>query len=183
MRLDQQCFDKPPEQQAHCLPRNTDQLVLDDGHSQSMVAALTSGPSTDLMGALSSTSLAGGGSFSPYVGAVVDLAKIFGSLRTAVYQYIPALSVPEQQELNLKLNNPPSFRNPKSVLVVGLPAVEAEQLPPLRPIDPNQVFCLQREPPWCSRPISPMILRFISKPNLAKKWPCLRQPTQRAVDS
>jgi hypothetical protein len=146
IRLDQQCFDKPTEQQAQCLTRNTDQLVLDDGHSQSMVAALTSGPSTDLMGALSSTSLAGGGSFSPYVGAVVDLAKIFGSLRTAVYQYIPALSVPEQQELNLKLNNPPSFRNPKSVLVVGLPAVEAEQLPPLRPIDPNQVFCLQRAP-------------------------------------
>ena len=59
IRLDQQCFDKPTEQQAQCLTRNTDQLVLDDGHSQSMVAALTSGPSTDLMGALSSTSLAG----------------------------------------------------------------------------------------------------------------------------
>jgi hypothetical protein len=146
IKLDQQCFDKPTEQQAQCLTQNTDQLVLDDGHSQSMVAALTSGPSSDLMGAISSTSLAGGGSYSPYVGAVVDLAKIFGNLHTAAYQYIPALSVPKQQELNLKLNNPPSFRNPKSVLVVGLPAVEAAQLPPLRPVDPGQVFCLQKEP-------------------------------------
>jgi hypothetical protein len=146
IRLEQNCFDKPTQQQAQCLTQNTEQLVLDDGQSQSMVAALTSGPSTDLMGAISSTSLAGGGSYSPYVGAVVDLAKIFGSLHTAVYQYIPALSAPKQQELNLKLNNPPSFRNPKSVLVVGLPAVEAAQFPPLRPVDPDQVYCLQKAP-------------------------------------
>ena len=146
IKLDQKCFDKPADQQSQCLTENTEQLVLDDGHSQSMVAALTSGPSTDLMGAISATSFAGGGSYSPYVGAVVDLAKIFGSLHTAVYQYIPALSVPKRLELNLKLNNPPSFRNPKSVLVVGLPAVEAAQFPPLRPVDVDQVYCLQKAP-------------------------------------
>lgn len=43
IKLDQQCFDKPTEQQAPCLSQNSDQLVLDDGHSQSMVTALTSG--------------------------------------------------------------------------------------------------------------------------------------------
>src|SRR6202171_4240884 len=59
IKLDQQCFDKPPDQQPTCLTQNTDQLVLDDGHTQSMVAALTSGPTTDLMGALSSTALGG----------------------------------------------------------------------------------------------------------------------------
>src|SRR5579862_981641 len=118
IKVDQQCFDKPTEQQAPCLTQNTDQLVLDDGHTQSMVTALTSGPSSDLIGAVSATSLAGGGYYSPYVASVVDLARIFGSLHTAEYQYIPALALPKQQQLNLRLNNPPSFRKPKSVIVV-----------------------------------------------------------------
>jgi hypothetical protein len=144
IKLDQQCFEKPVEQQTSCLTQHTDQLVLDDGHSQSMVAALTSGASSDLIGQLSNTRLAGGGYYSPYVGAVVDLARIMGSLHTATYQYIPALTVARDDQLALKLNNPPSFLKPKSVLVVGLPAVEAAQLPPLRAIDPNQDSCLQR---------------------------------------
>src|SRR5579862_5533222 len=146
IKLDQQCFDKPADQQATCLTQNTDQQVLDDGHTQSMVAALTSGPASDLMGALSATSMAGGGFYSPYVGAVVDLARILGNLHTAAYQYIPALALPKGSQLNLRLNNPPSFRNPKSVLVVGLPAVEAAQLPPLRAADPKQIFCLEKTP-------------------------------------
>ena len=146
IKVDQECFDKPAEQQPTCLTQNTDQQVLDDGHTQSMVAALTSGPASDLMGALSATSMAGGGFYSPYVGAVVDLARILGSLHTAAYQYIPALALPKDSQLNLRLNNPPSFRNPKSVLVVGLPAVEAAQLPPLRAVDPKQIFCLEKTP-------------------------------------
>ena len=146
IKLDQECFDKPTEQQVPCLTQNTDQLVLDDGHSESMVAALTSGPSSDLIGALSSTPMAGGGSYSPYVGAVVDLVRLMSSFHSADYEYIPALALPKQEKLNLRLNNPPSFRKPKSVLVVGLPAVEAAQLPPLRAVDPDQVLCLQKEP-------------------------------------
>ena len=123
---------------------DTSQLVLEDGHSQSMVAALTSGPNSDLIGQLTYTRLAGGGAYSPYVGAVVDVARIFASYHTAQYQYIPALAVPKDLDLNLRLNNPPSFHNPKSVLVIGLPAVEAEQFPPLRTVDANQIFCLQQ---------------------------------------
>ena len=146
LKLDQKCFDKPAEQQATCLAQNTDQLVLDDGHSQSMVTALTSGPSSDFIGAVSSTSIMGGGFYSAYVGAVVDLARILSNIHTAEYQYIPALAQPKQQQLNLRLNNPPSFRKPKSVLVVGLPAVEAAQLPPLRPLNAEEVFCLQKSP-------------------------------------
>jgi hypothetical protein len=146
IKLDKQCFDKPSEQQAPCLTQNTDQLVLDDGHTQSMVAALTSGPSVDLIGAVSTTPLVAAGAFSPYVGAVVDLARLMGNLHTAEYQYIPALAVPQKEELNLRLNSPPSFRNPKSVLVVGMPAVEAAQLPPLRAVNADQVFCLQKSP-------------------------------------
>lgn len=143
MRLDQQCFDRPAEQQASCLTQNTDRLVLDDGHSQSVVAALTTGPSSDLIGAISTTPVAGGGFYSAYIGAVVDLARLLGNIHTAEFQYIPALAMPEGEQLNLHLNNPPSFRNPKSVIVVGLPAVEAPQLPPLRNPGTDRVFCLQ----------------------------------------
>ena len=146
IRLEEQCFDRPPEQQSTCLTQHTDQLVLDDGHSQSMVAALTSGPSTDLMGQLSATSLAGGGFYSAYVGAVVDVAKLMSSLHSASYQYIPALSVPRATQVNLRLNNPPSFRKPMSVIVAALPAVEAAQLPPLRSLNKDGVFCLQKAP-------------------------------------
>ena len=144
IKLDNECFQKPRQQQESCLTQNTDQLVLDDGHSQSMVAALTSGSGPDLIGQLSTTRLAGGGAYSPYVGVVVDLAKMMESFRTPQYRYIPALALPYLDELNLKLNNPPSFRKPMSVMVVSLPAVEAAQLPPLRPVEANQGLCLEK---------------------------------------
>ena len=168
IRLEMQCFDKPVEQQPSCLMQNSDQKVLDDGHSQSMVAALTTGPSSDLIGAVSATPLAGGGSYSPYVGAIVDLARIMESFRSPEYQYIPALALPRQEQLNLRLNNPPSFRKPKSVIVVGLPAVEAAQLPPLRPVHPGRFivcrsrrwFCRWRERRWFFRRISGITLRW-----------------------
>jgi hypothetical protein len=144
IRIDEQCFNKPVEEQSSCLTKNTENLVMDDGHSQSMVTALASGPNSDLVGAVSATSLAGGGFYSAYVGAVVDLARVLGNLHTASYVYIPALALPKGEQMNLKLNNPPSFRKPMSVIVIGLPAVEAAQLPPLRAINADQVFCLQK---------------------------------------
>jgi hypothetical protein len=144
IKLDNDCFYKPRQQQESCLTQNTDQLVLDDGHSQSMVSALTSGSGPDLVGQLSTTRLAGGGAYSPYVGAVVDLAKMMESFHTPEYRYIPALALPHLDQLNLKLNNPPSFRKPMSVMVLSLPAVEAAQLPPLRAVDASQVVCLEK---------------------------------------
>ncbi len=146
IKVDEDCFDKPMEQQAPCLMQGTNQLVMDDPHSQSMVAALTSGPSADLIGAVSATPLAGAGSFSPYVGTVLDVARLMGNLHTAEYQYIPALALPSNDEMNLRLNSAPSFRNPKSVMVVGLPAIEAAQIPPLQTPDPNRVYCLRKSP-------------------------------------
>ncbi len=144
IKLDNDCFNKPRQQQETCLTQNTDQLVLDDGHSQSMVAALTSGSGPDLVGQLSTTRLAGGGAYSPYVGVVVDLAKMMESFHTPEYRYIPALALPHLDELNLKLNNPPSFRKPMSVMVLSLPAVESPQLPPLRAVDGKQVLCAEK---------------------------------------
>ncbi len=142
IKLDDKCFDKPTEQQVPCLMQNSDRLVLDDSHSQSMVAEL-SGPSADLVGQLSATPWAGAGFYSPYVGAIADVVRLMTAFRTPEYQYIPALALPKSDVLNLLLNAAPSFRKPKSVLVIGLPAVNSPQLPPLRPVDPKSVECLE----------------------------------------
>ena len=146
IKVNEDCFKQPVEQQASCLAQGSDQLVLDDTHDQSMVAALTSGASSDLITSLGSSPIVRGGSFSPYVGAVVDVVKLMGSLHTATYQYIPALSLPDKEELNVKLNAPPSFRNPKSVIVVGLPSIGPSSIPVLHPMDPKQILCLQQSP-------------------------------------
>jgi hypothetical protein len=74
----------------------------------------------------------------------VDTARILSSLHTAHFRYIPALALPTADTLNLRLNMPPSFRNPKSVVVVALP--------PLGPPNPNpasrsasaDAFCAQK---------------------------------------
>jgi hypothetical protein len=144
IKLDQQCFDKPSAQQVPCLTQNTDQMVLDDQHSQSMVASLTTGAPTDLLSQLSATPTARGGYYSPYVGAVVDAVRILSTTHTAQYQYIPALALPRKDDLSLRLNNPPSFRNPKSVLVIALPPVHAVPPPPLKAVDSTQVFCANK---------------------------------------
>ena len=141
IRLDQQCFDKPSAQQAPCLTQHTDELVLDDAHSQTMVATLTSGTQSDLLAQISSTPNARSGYYSPYIGAVVDVVRILNTIHTAQFQYIPALALPTNEGLNLRLNNPPSFRNPKSVLVVGLPPIRLVPAPPLKAVDAMQVYC------------------------------------------
>ena len=111
-----------------------------------MVAALTSGPSSDLMGAISATSLAGGGFYSAYVGAVVDLAKLMSRLHSGFLPIHSGVLGAQRRQVNLRLNNPPSFRKPMSVIVAALPAVEAAQLPPLRSLNKDGVFCLQKAP-------------------------------------
>jgi hypothetical protein len=144
IKLENQCFDKPTEQQAPCLMRDTDGLVLDDTNAQSMVSQIASGSTMDLMNQLSYSQIGKGGAYSPYVGAIVDTAKILGSLHTAHFQYIPALALPEKDTLNLRLNVPPSFRNPKSVVVVALPPVGAVKMPTLHPVNPAESFCAQK---------------------------------------
>lgn len=144
IKVDQACFEKPTAQQLQCLTQNSDQLVLEDAHSQSMVATLTSETSVDLLTQISNTPHLGGASYSPYVGAVVDVVRILSSAHTAKYQYLPALAVPQGDSLNLKLNNPPSFQDPKSVIVVGLPPIEKPSPPPVRAVDPKQVFCAEK---------------------------------------
>jgi hypothetical protein len=144
IQLEQYCFDKPTAQQVPCLTQNTDQLVLDDAHSQTMASTLTSGSSAHLVSQITSTPLAGAGSYSPYIGAVLDMARILATAHTAQYQYIPALALLKHDVLSLRLNSPPSFRNPKSVLVVSLPPVRSSPLPPLRAVKTKQIFCAEQ---------------------------------------
>ncbi|HSY13001.1 MAG TPA: hypothetical protein VK976_12495 [Verrucomicrobiae bacterium] len=143
IKIDDDCFKKPVDEQETCLTQNSNQLVLDDPHSQSMAAQLASGPGADLVGQISATPWAGAGYYSAYVGAIVDVVRLMTSFHTAEYQYIPALALPNQDQLNLQLNAPPSFAKPKSVLVIGLPAIEPPQLPPMHAVDPKGVYCLE----------------------------------------
>ena len=143
IRLDQQCFDKPTDQQVPCLSNNSSGMVLDDSSSSTMVDQLTSGNTRDLMNQIASTPRVGSGVYSPYIGAIVDTARILSSLHSAHFQYIPALALPTKDTLNLRLNVPPSFRDPKSVVVVALPPVSPARMPLLRPVTPGEDYCAQ----------------------------------------
>ncbi len=136
------CFKRPVDQQYTCLTQTGTQTLLDDGHAETIVSALSNGPGSDFINQASYTQLAGAGSYSAYVGAIVDFVRIVNGLHTAKYQYIPAIAEPENDALNLRLNTPPSFNNPKSVIVISLPAVAPAALPPLRPVDSRQISCL-----------------------------------------
>lgn len=137
-----ECFKRPVDQQYTCLTQTGTQTLLDDGHAETIVSALSNGPGSDFINQASYTQLAGAGTYSAYVGAIVDFVRIVNGLHTAKYQYIPAIAEPESDALNLRLNTPPSFNNPKSVIVISLPAVAPAALPPLRPVDARQISCL-----------------------------------------
>ncbi|MBS0334668.1 MAG: hypothetical protein JSS35_18005 [Proteobacteria bacterium] len=143
IKLDADCLQKTVELQAPCLVQGRDSLVLADGHATSMVQALTTGYSAELVQQLSYTPRAGSGYYSPYVSSVLDLAHIMDSVRTAHYQYIPTLATAHGDRLALLLNAPPSFQDPKSVLVVALPQVGASDPPPLHAVDDKQAYCAQ----------------------------------------
>ncbi len=143
IKLDNTCFDKYSEQEAPCLMQNEDSLVLSDSQTASITDVLTSGPSSDLAMQLSETPQADFGYYSPYVASVMDIARILDSFHTAQYQYIPALAMPHNDKVSLRLNTPPSFSNPKSVIMVALPAIEPPQPPPLHAVDATSTYCAE----------------------------------------
>jgi hypothetical protein len=144
VKVDEKCLDRVAQLQAPCLMQGQAALILDDGHSTSIVEALTSGPAGDLAMQASSTPQLGYGYYGPYVASVMDIARILDSFRTAQYQYIPALSAQHGNQLALTLNAPPSFQDPKSVLVAALPAVERAQPPPLHAVNPKEALCARK---------------------------------------
>ncbi len=145
LKLNQDCFQRPADQQAACLQQSQSALILDNG-SINPAQGLLSGPTSDLALQAGSTVGVTSGLYDPYISAAIDIGKILASFHTAQYQYIPALSDANGPEMNLWLNAPPSFHNPKSVLVVALPAVEPTRLPELHPVDPKQVYCMEQTP-------------------------------------
>jgi len=146
IKVDEKCLERIAEVQAPCLMQAQNSLILNDGHSTSIVEALTSGPASDLVMEASFTPQLNYGYYSPYIASVLDIARILDSFHTAQYQYIPALASQQGNRLALSLNTPPSFNNPKSVLVIALPAIEQPQLPPLHPVDPKASYCARRTP-------------------------------------
>lgn len=144
IKVDPKCLDRLPALQAACLMDNQSSLVLDDGHSTSVVEALTSGPAADLAMDASETPQLAYGYYSPYVASVLDIARIFNSFHTAQYQYIPALGSQRGARLALTLNTPPSFHDPKSVLVAALPSVGKAQQPPLHAVNPKDIYCARK---------------------------------------
>ncbi|WP_153067293.1 hypothetical protein [Steroidobacter cummioxidans] len=145
IRVDEKCLDRLPQLQAPCLMQGQETLILNDGHSMSIVEALTKGPASDLVMAASATPQANYGYYSPYLASLRDLGRLFDSFRVANYQYIPALATAVDKELTLTLNTPPSFQNPKSVLVAALPAVEQALPPPLHAVSPKDIYCVRKD--------------------------------------
>ena len=144
IKFDSDCLEKIPELQASCLTQNQDALILEDGHSASIVQKLTSGNSADLIQQMGSSPIANSGYYSPYIASFMDIARIWipSILRniSTFPRWLPNRTISSL----LNLIPPPRFTIPKSVLVIALPAVESPQLPPLHPVDPKEVYCAEK---------------------------------------
>lgn len=131
MKLNEDCLGKVIELQASCLLENRDSLVLADVHTSSMTETLAGAP-VDLAMQLSSTREAGMGYYSPYIGVIRDIARVFGAFSNPQLDYLPSLSVWRGEGVSFLLNAAPSFSKPRSVIVAGMPAIEANSPPRLR---------------------------------------------------
>jgi hypothetical protein len=146
IKVEERCLDKSPQIQASCLMQGRESLILSDGHSASITQELTSGAASDLAMTAGNAAQLKSGYYGPYIGSVLDIARLFDSFHTAQYQYIPALASAQGRQLALALNAPPSFHDPKSVLVLAMPAVAHPQFPPLHPVAPKDIYCVRKDP-------------------------------------
>jgi hypothetical protein len=142
VKVNGDCLTKLPDLQSACLLQDQESLVLNDGHSNAITDALA-GPGSDLAFQLSATPQGGLGYYSPYIAAIRDIIGIFSTIHTAKYQYGPALATLDGDRMALVLNAPPSFHNPKSVLVSALPIIAPVHVPPLQLVDPTPSLCAQ----------------------------------------
>lgn len=131
IKLNEDCLSKVVEQQASCLLDDRDTLVLSDVHTNSLTDTLTGAP-TQLAFTLSATQQGGAGVYSPYIGVIRDLARVFGAFSNPQFNYLPTLSVLHGETTSLRLNTAPSFTKPKSVMVMAMPAIGADSPPQLR---------------------------------------------------
>ena len=139
MKLNEGCLDRVIARQASCLLENRESLVLADMHSSSIAETLAGAP-TDLALQLSSTREAGYGYYTPYIGVIRDVARIFGAFSNPQFDYLPALSLLHRDDhISLLLNAAPSFQKPKSVLVAAMPAIEPDRPPQLRSVQKGPI--------------------------------------------
>ena len=75
IKVDEHCLDRIPELQAPCLMQGRESLILNDGHSTSIVEALTSGPASDLAMEASYTPQLSYGYYSPYIASVLEIGR------------------------------------------------------------------------------------------------------------
>ena len=132
IKLNADCLARSRALQASCLTQNRDGMVLQTGGGAASLIDVIGGTTTQFAYSLAATKEGGAGEFSPYISLARDFARLFGVFRSADYQYSPALAVGQGERLRLQLNTPPSFQNPKSVLVAPLPPIGAAAPPALR---------------------------------------------------
>lgn len=144
IKVNENCLDRTPQLQIPCLMEGQDTLILSDGHSASMIEALTGGPAAEVLMTAAATPQLNGGYYSPYISSALDLARLLDPFKRANYAYVPALAFPRDARLSLRLNTPPSFQDPKSVLVAALPAIEPPRPPLMRAVDPRDLYCARR---------------------------------------
>lgn len=143
MRLNPECLTRQQSVRAACLTQNRENLVLQTTPSGTTVADRLTGAPIDLAYRIAATKEGGAGFYSPYIGLARDLVRLFGAFRSTQYQYLPALGVGRGDALQLRLNTPPSFTNPQSVLVASLPPIGAATPPAWRP-GAKSALCLGR---------------------------------------
>src|SRR3546814_6341636 len=100
VKLKTACLDQPADLQAACLTQDREALLLADTHTSALAETLAGAP-TDLAYRISSTRQAGYGYYSPYIGVVRDIARLFGAFQSTQLQYIPALSRIEDDRVTL----------------------------------------------------------------------------------
>ena len=154
IKINEDCLQRQPEFQAACLLDAKQSVVL--GNDDSSGSSSLSGAATDLVLSLSATPAGGLGYYSPYISTIRDIVGIFGAMHTAKYQYIPALGVPSGDLLTLVLNTPPSFANPKSVLMAALPEIKAAQPPVLLKSSTAPAPCFGAKQPLLPLVIGPL---------------------------
>ncbi|WP_375421385.1 hypothetical protein [uncultured Sphingomonas sp.] len=132
IRLNPECLSRQRALRAACLTQNHESLVLQTSTNSPTVGDRLIGAPTDVAYRIASTREGGAGFYSPYIGLARDLVRLFGAFRSTPYQYLPALAVGKDDALQLRLNTPPSFAAPRSVLVTALPSVGAAPRPTWR---------------------------------------------------
>ncbi|MGK3905424.1 hypothetical protein ABI049_15675, partial [Enterococcus faecium] len=78
--------------------------VLNAQRGATLTDTLTGAP-VDLAYQVAATPEGGAGYYSPYIGLIRDVAKLFGAFRSAQYQYLPTMALGRGDRTHLLLNS------------------------------------------------------------------------------